>query len=484
MTASRAWCSAAAATLLFGLLHGCGTSLDSLGNNAGTSGSLSAGASGDPSGGSSSGSSGGGSAGSTAGVSGGSITGAGANAGAGGDANAGASGEATAGAGGDATLELQPLICPASYPNTFKTVLGKADTEITKKLSDAFQQLFHGKASSEAIYIEQGTDQAYVRDFLHTDIRTEGIALAMLISVELDKHDEFDRLWRYAKAHQDTAAPKAGFFDSTCTDNADMNTPCIDVYGMEQFLTALLFASDRWGSTLAMPYATDARALLDQLRRKESINGGVVGGITDVFDAKTKLVREQPIENIVDHTRASLEMPAYYELWGQASGDSFWQAAADAARIHLAAAADKTAGLWPMRSYFNGEPVAGDTFGTEGYRALINVAVDALWGKAPSSETQVADRILATFRSLGLDSYSYSGTFTPGGAPKDTKTTRVQSLIASSGALAVAASNPQNRTDFPNAVWAQLIPTGDSRYYDGILYLTSLLILSGQYRCY
>ena len=484
MTASRAWCAAAAATLLFGLLHGCSTSLDSLGSNAGTSGSLSAGTSGDPSGGSSSGSSGGGSAGATGGVSGGSSASAGTNAGAGGDGNAGASGEASAGAGGGATPDLQPLDCPASYPNTFKTVLGKADTEITKKLSDAFQQLFHGNASSEAIYIEQGTDQAYVRDFLHTDIRTEGIALAMLISVELDKRDEFDRLWRYAKSRQDTAAPKTGFFDSTCTNNADMNTSCIDVYGMEQFLTALLFASDRWGSTPAMPYAADARALLDQLRSKEAINGGVVDGITDVFDPATKLVREQPTLDTAGYIHASMEMPAFYELWGQASGDPFWQAAAGAARGHLANAADKTAGLWPMRSYFDGAPVAGDTFGTEGYRALINVAVDALWGKAPASETQIADRILATFRSLGLDNYSYSGTFTPGGVPKDTKTSRVQSLIASNGALAVAASNPQNRTDFANAVWAQLIPTGNSRYYDGILYLTSLLILSGQYRCY
>ena len=34
-----------------------------------------------------------------------------------------------------------------------------------------------------------GTDQAYIQDTLHGDMRTEGIGLAMMIAVELDKRD-------------------------------------------------------------------------------------------------------------------------------------------------------------------------------------------------------------------------------------------------------------------------------------------------------
>ena len=33
-----------------------------------------------------------------------------------------------------------------------------------------------------------------------------------------------------------------------------------------------------------------------------------------------------------------------------------------------------------------------------------------------------------------------------------------------------------------NAVWEMSTPTGPARYYSGILHLTALLILSGQYR--
>ena len=60
------------------------------------------------------------------------------------------------------------------------------------------------------------------------------------------------------------------------------------------------------------------------------------------------------------------------------------------------------------------------------------------------------------------------------------ETNRAQALISVNGALAVAAPSNPNRTAFVQAVWDQPIPSGNNRYYEGLLYLMSMLILNGQ----
>jgi hypothetical protein len=97
----------------------------------------------------------------------------------GGRPNAGSSrnaGASDAGSSGALTVPL-PLTGPATYPNAFKDLLGKTDAEIDAKVSAAFAQLFHGDPDTEAIYVPVGTDQAYIHDVLHDDIRSEGISV-------------------------------------------------------------------------------------------------------------------------------------------------------------------------------------------------------------------------------------------------------------------------------------------------------------------
>jgi oligosaccharide reducing-end xylanase len=387
--------------------------------------------------------------------------------------NQGAGGTPEAGA----PTTLSPPTGPSSYPNAFRDLAGKADADIAAKIATAFAQLFHGDPTTQAIYVPVGSDQAYIHDVYHDDIRTEGNGVAMLVAVELDKQTEFDRLWTYTKAQQEvTTGPARGYFNSICDDT----TPCMDPYGMEQFVTALLFANDRWNGGSAGPYAADASALLDLLQNKERENGGVVAGTTAVFDPTSALVREQPTLASVGYTRSALEMPAFYDIWAQASGNAFWTGAATAARAHLVATANVTTGLWPMRSYFDGTPVPNfDTYSAQGYRTQLNLAADALWGSSTQSEKDLADRVLAFFTPFGTDktgkTYKLDGTVID--------PTHEPGLTAANGALAVASSRV-NRADFVNAVWAMPIPTGDIRYYDGILYMVSLLVLSGEYRVY
>jgi len=378
---------------------------------------------------------------------------------------------------------LSPVTKPASYPNTFRTLAGKSESEISSKIDDAFNQLF-GDVPDQAIYLPRGDDLAAIYDVFHVTARTEGMGLGMLIAVELDKQEVFDRLWTYAKSMQrEASGPAQGYFNSFCGEGPqnDRGTPCFDIYGMQQFVLALIFANNRWQSTAAQPYASDALALLDVLQNKELESAAAMSNIVSAFDPTTHLVREEPVRAAAGYTRSSLEMPAAYELWGQATGNAFWSEAADAARTHLVAAADATTGLWPIRSYFDGSPVPDlpvPAFTGQAYRTHLNLAIDALWGTAGADETDVADRVLGFFAA---QPDKHGGTFTLDGAPIDGNPS--QALIAVNGALAVASSRA-DRLAFVNAVWAQAIPSNETRYYDGLLYLMSLLTLSGQLRVY
>ncbi len=399
----------------------------------------------------------------------------------GGSESGGASSEAGNDAGAsdagasDALPTPVPLTPLTSYPNAFRDLLGQTDDAIASKLDKAFTQLFYGDADNQAIYVKVGDDRAYIHDVLHDDIRTEGSGIGMIITVELGKKEEFDRLWTYAKASlQETTGPATGYFKSICDDD----TVCYDPYGMEQMATALLFAHDRWGSTSATPYGSEALKLIALLADKELDNGGVVNDITSVFDATTALPREQPALASSGYTRSSLQMPSVFELWAQATGDAFWHRAGQAASAGLLASADATTGLWPIRNYFDGKLVPGsDIYRSQGYRTQFNLALDTAWGGGSADHTDLANRVLAFFTAQGLT--TYGGSYSTTGSVLDP--TRDVALIAANGALAVAAS-ASNRSKFVSAVWSMDIPTGQVRYYGGLLYLMSLMVLSGQYQ--
>lgn len=381
--------------------------------------------------------------------------------------------------GSNATPEppLSPLKRPASYPNAFATLLGKTQAEIDLKIQQTFDALFHGDPTTEAVYFPVGSDQALIRDILHDDVRTEGIGYAMMICVELDKRDEFDRLWRYADAVlRYHSGPEAGYFRSSC-DTATSSEACLDPFGHQQILMALIFAHDRWGDS-GIDYQSAAQRALHVLQNKVRDNGGVRDGITDMVDADTHLFTDVPLTSAAGVSRPSIEMPAFYDLWAQATADPFWSDAAASARTYLQAVDNPTTGLMPIRATFDGKPVIGsDTFAPEGYRTQLNMALDSIW----SGQTWVVDennRLLAFFVFQGMDTYGKSFTL-DGSTVLDPL--HEPSLVVMNGASALAATNP-NRTQFVDAVWNLAVPTGDARYYTGILDLSVLLLLSGQYR--
>jgi len=384
---------------------------------------------------------------------------------------------------GGSGLPLGPLTGPSTYPNAFRDWLGHTDAEIAAKLDLGFTQLFHGDPTTDAIYVAVGTDRGYIYDVFHgNQVRTEGIGYGMLIAVELDKRDEFDRLWTYAKSMlRVTSGATSGYFNSFC-DTDTGTAACLDPFGLQQMTMALILAHDRYASAPGtIDYAADARDLLTLMRHKQDQNGGVVGGVTDTFDASSDLVLDLPNVMAAGIGRPSIEMPAYYDLWAQATGDPFWTAAAKAARSYWQRTANPTTGLTPDRATFAGMPVTGsEVFQSEAYRAELGMVLDQIWSGGNTWNPGECDHLISFFSAQGIDTYgmSYSldgmTVLNPNHDP---------ALVAANGTAALIASVSQ-RTAFVQRVWDMDVPNGVTRYFAGVIYLHALLALSGQLRVY
>ncbi|HEY4392727.1 MAG TPA: glycosyl hydrolase family 8 [Polyangia bacterium] len=399
----------------------------------------------------------------------------------------GGCGSTTDSLGYDNPGKLLPVTGPTSYPNPFRDLLGESDSAISGKITQGFNTLFHG-APSYKFYetmmddASLTADQAYVTDTLHNDTRTEGMGLGMMICVEMNKQHEFDQLWSYAKEVLEIkSGPQAGYFPSFCNGANDTPTPCLDPYGFQQFVTALIFANDRWQSTGTIDYASDVLELLHTARHKQEDNGGIVDGVTNLYDAATTLPFDVPDVSSADVTRPSLVMPGSYGLWTQATGDPYWTASAAAGRAFWQSAANTLTGFMPTRATLDGTPVPGwSTFEPEGYRTQINVAIDQIWTGGDSWNVAESNQLLAFFSAQGLKTYgkiySLDGTMV-------LESDHEPSLVVANGITAVASTNA-DRSSYVSEVWNMEIPTGTARYYTGILYMVSLLVLSGQYQVY
>ena len=82
-----------------------------------------------------------------------------------------------------------------TYRNIFKET-GKTDEQIRRKLEEAWNTFFVD--DEERIYHEAGDDMGYLCDTGNNDARTEGMSYGMMMCVQLDKKDEFDRIWKWA----------------------------------------------------------------------------------------------------------------------------------------------------------------------------------------------------------------------------------------------------------------------------------------------
>lgn len=369
------------------------------------------------------------------------------------------------------------------YQNLFAEYLGKSEAEIEAKLEAAWTQLFYGNDNFERVYYPVGEDMAYIEDIGNSDVRSEGMSYGMMIAVQMDKKDEFDRLWKWAKTYMyQVDGPYQGYFAWHCTtegEKLDAN-PASD--GEEWFVMALFFASARWGDGEGIfDYRAQAQEILDTMLHMDQ-RGSVLA--TSMFDAETKQIvfvpRIGPLSNFTD---PSYHLPAYYELWARwAQGDNqFWAEAAQVSRDFFKMAAHPQTGLMPDYSNFDGTLTSDeyhDDFRFDAWRTLSNVAVDYAWFAADPWQVEQSNRVLGFLASQGSD---YPNQYSLDGEPLSGDHS---TGLVSMAAVAALAADRQIGEPFVQALWEARIPEGTWRYYDGMLYMLGLLHTSGNFKIY
>ena len=223
-------------------------------------------------------------------------------------------------------------VSTGKYRNLFKE-LGYSDAEIDKKVESAWQKFFYG-TDDERIYYPVGEDMAYIYTADTDDVRSEGMSYGMMICVQMDKQEEFDRLWKWAKTHmQHKSGEFKGYFAWQMNTNGTIkdNTPAAD--GEEYFATSLLFASARWGNGEGIyNYNKEAQEILKTMLHQADDGQGV-----NMFNKEHKMPVFCPIGNAATFSDPSYHLPAFYEVWAREAeqDNDFWSEAAEASRQHF-----------------------------------------------------------------------------------------------------------------------------------------------------
>jgi oligosaccharide reducing-end xylanase len=378
------------------------------------------------------------------------------------------------------------------YRNVFLEA-GYSKAEIDAKLEKAYSDVFEGP---DKVYFEVGDSMAYVSDLKNKDARTEGLSYGLMVAVQFDKKEVFDRLWRWTEKYmQHQEGPREAYFawsvnPKTGEKNAEGSASDGELY----FVTALLFASNRWGNDSGIDYYAKARRILDAMWSKDGTYG-----VRNVLNVEHKQINFVPHDGGYDWTDPSYHLPAFFEVWAEYADDGheeFYEACADTARVFLHRATHPETGLTPDYAEFSGAPHSrgrmGDVFRYDSWRVPMNIAMDYSWyAKDREWQQQYANRIQNFLYCEGLetylDQYNIDGStpewVLPAGGYQ--KLRHSLGLVSTAGSASLMSTHSKG-WKFVDEVWnAKLEPYEDGyfdSYFDGLLYLFSLMHLSGNYQ--
>ena len=307
------------------------------------------------------------------------------------------------------------------------------------------------------------------------------MSYGMMICVQMDKQEEFNRLWKWAKTYmQHTSGEFKGYFAWQMNTNGTKkdNTPAAD--GEEYFATSLLFASARWGNGEGIyNYNKEAQEILTTMLHQADDGQGV-----NMFNKEHKMPVFCPIGNAATYSDPSYHLPAFYEVWArEAEQDKdFWSEAAEASRQHFKDATNEKTGLGPDYSEYNGAAKNDGNHGDfrfDAWRIAANIACDYAWWAQDSWATTHANRIQSFFYDQGVDSYGNQWSLDG----KNLSPDHSPGLVAMNATASLASSDKKSWS-FLEDLWNISPTTGKYRYYDGCLYMMGLLHCSGKFRAY
>lgn len=382
------------------------------------------------------------------------------------------------------------------YRNYFAE-MGYSSEDIDRRVNDVFQEVFFGP---NRVYFEVGDSLGYISDLKNHDVRTEGMSYGMMIAVEMNRKDIFDRLLRWAQRYMlMRQGPLAGYYAWSCKTDGTHNAEGPASDGELYMITSLIFASNRWGNHSGIDYLAEAQRLLRLARE-----GNGQDSANALINPQHRLITFTPSGFGARFTDPSYHLPAFYEVWARWAGDGHaddYKAYAAASRRYLHRCIDPLTALCPDLTDYNGKPLTppgtkamkgNRDFRYDSWRMPMNIALDYSWACADTAwQRRYANTVQDFFFNKGIDAYidqyrtdgmpaerPYEGGGKPG-------LRHSVGLVATLAAASLVADHAKAR-DFVDRLWHSAnAPFADGyfdAYYDGLLRLFAFLHLSGKYR--
>lgn len=378
------------------------------------------------------------------------------------------------------------------YRNLFAEI-GKSEKEIQEKLDQIWNTFFYG-SEEERIYHPVEPDMGYLEDTGNHDARTEGMSYGMMMCVQLDKQEEFNRIWKWAYTYMWMEEGwSEGYFAWSCGLDGSRNANGAAPDGEEFFAMALFFASHRWGDGEGIYcYSEHAKKIL-----RACLHKGENGRAGDaMWNKENKQILFVPG---IDFTDPSYHLPHFYELfalWADEEDRPFWKEAAIVSRKYLKAACHPETGMNAEYAEFDGSPMSRrlpwsgdrhDWFYSDSYRTVANIGLDYEWFGVDEGQAQAAEKLQYFLGEVRKDDpwkiYEVDGRVLEEDAlhPVGMLATTAQGSLAVLGRTQDEEAVKMAKS-WVERFWNEPLRKGDRRYYDNCLYLFAFLALSGNYR--
>ncbi len=380
--------------------------------------------------------------------------------------------------------KLEERMLTQKYPDILeKYGIGREDAK--ERCEEIFQTLFYGK-EDERIYHPVGDDMGYIVDTGNLDARTEGMSYGMMMCVQMDKQEEFDRIWKWSKTYMYMGEPgESGYFAWSCSLDGTKNSTGAAPDGEEYFAMALILAGNRWGNGEGIfDYHTQAKELLHRMITEE------MDGHTEraMFDGKNHYVR---FTTDSDFTDPSYHLPHFYEQFAKFANEEdrdFYKEAARMSREYWKCCCSEKTGLCAEYATYDGKPYTEtepfgrhDWYYSDAYRTMINMALDKIWCGELAWALENAKRFLA-FYNERLSDGTWDHVFSVDGEDLSEKALHPYAVIASNASAAVF--DEEGAKPWVKMFLEKGLRTGERRYYDNCLHFFVYLLLSGNYRLY
>lgn len=365
------------------------------------------------------------------------------------------------------------------YPN-YLAEIGVDDRSAQLKVEQAFDTIFFDPEENFCHHTDE--DAWCMVDTGNNDARTEGMSYGMMMCVQINRQDIFDKLWTFAERYMLLKeGPNAGYFAWSVRLDGKHNAEGPAPDGEEYFAMALFMASERWGDGEgSFNYSARAREILRHAVHQHKL----VPGGEPMWEPENAYIRFVPGMKISD---PSYHLPHFYELFALKADEqdrAFWKKAAQESRKYIALSADPKTGLSPEYADYDGKTVL--LFGkpwvyySDAYRVVENIALDHIWfGPDPALDT-ICTNIHDFFADQDMDNlraYELDGT------PQSEPAMHPTAIKAVLGAASIA-SNSMERIRFMKQFAELPMRKGARRYYDNCLYFFCLLMLTGHYQIY